>query len=523
MVLGVGVGNIFINYRRDDEAGFVHALYGHLEKTFPPDRLFMDVDSIPYGKDFVEVLDESVSQCKVLLAVIGKDWLGPINEQGQDTRLSDPNDFVRLEIASALSRNITVIPVLVNKAEIPPESVLPDDLKPLIRRNAIRISHDRFRSDAERLTNTLHDILSEESTAKPETEKPKKQSSRISASKGLILAALSLLVIFSSIYFLTKPAQYQLIKTEKNADTYNLAVSYDTKLFAIMGYNMQIWRSRTERMVALFMETHSSLARLVSFSPDAKLILTGGCQTYENNCLRGEAKLWNLASQTLVHKIDRFKRQVTAVAFSRFGKSFFIAGCENYDENQNRCIDYSLEQRETSSGELMKHFPLTDEVFTIAVHPDGEDIFIGGYESSIKQINLETGEVTPKFSQANMGGTYSLAISSDGNTLVSGGSDKKIRIWDIDKWVIQHADPTRVIEGHQGLIRSVDISPDGSKILSASEDRTVRVWDAKSGKLIQKVEGFDKDSVYAAFIDGGNKFVSAEVFSGFKIWGLKSW
>ena len=167
---------------------------------------------------------------------------------------------------------------------------------------------------------------------------------------------------------------------------------------------------------------------------------------------------------------------------------------------------------------MIKHFPLTDEVFTIAVHPNGEDIFIGGYESSIKQINLETGKVIPQFTQANMGGTYTLAIADDGNTMVSGSSDKKIRIWDL-----QHADPKQTFTGHQGLIRSVDISPDGSKILSASEDRTVRVWDAKSGKLLQKIEGFDKDSVYAAFIDGGNKFVSAEVFSGFKIWGLKSW
>lgn len=515
MVLGVGVGNIFINYRRDDEAGFVHALYGQLEKTFPTDRLFMDVDSIPYGKDFVEVLDESVSQCKVLLAVIGKDWLGPINEQGQDTRLSDPNDFVRLEIASALTRNITVIPVLVNKAEIPPESVLPDDLKPLTRRNAIRISHDRFRSDAERLTNTLQDILSKESAAKPETEKPKKQSSWFMSPMVLVVAALAFLGLSSAIYFLTKPDQYQLTKTEKNKDAQNIAVSKDTKTFAIMGYRMQVWHSEIERMIPPIRETHTDLPRLVSFSPDSQFILTGGCKTYKNNCLRGEAKLWDIKSDSPLHTVLAFNAEVTAVAFSSDGNSFFVSGCKAFDETKNRCATYSLEQRETSSGILLKQIHLNDEVKTIAVHPNGKALFVGGYQSSIKQIDLATGKVTSKFTQANMEGTYSLAISSDGNTLVSGGSDKKLRIWDM-----QHADPRLTLEGHQGLIHSVDISPDGTKILSASKDRTVRVWDARSGKLRQKIEGFDQNTIYAAFINDGDKFVSVEIFLGFKIWSV---
>ena len=158
-----------------------------------------------------------------------------------------------------------------------------------------------------------------------------------------------------------------------------------------------------------------------------------------------------------------------------------MSGCQVYDENKNQCANYSLEQRETVSGDLKKQFSLTDEVITIAVHPNGKLLFVGGFESSIKQINLETGEVTSKFTQTNMHATYSLTISTDGNTLVSGGSDKKIRIWNM-----QHADPTQTLEGHRGNIRSVDISPDGSKILSASEDRTVRLWMQKAEKCSRK-------------------------------------
>jgi hypothetical protein len=64
-------GNIFINYRREDEAGFTQALYSRLEQTFPPERLFMDVDNIAPGLDFVQVLNDEVARCDVVIAIVG--------------------------------------------------------------------------------------------------------------------------------------------------------------------------------------------------------------------------------------------------------------------------------------------------------------------------------------------------------------------------------------------------------------------------------------------------------------------
>lgn len=75
-------GNIFINYRRGDEPGFTQALLGRLEQSFPPERHFIDVDNIPPGHDFVQVLDSQVIRCDVLLALIGKVWLDATNEFG---------------------------------------------------------------------------------------------------------------------------------------------------------------------------------------------------------------------------------------------------------------------------------------------------------------------------------------------------------------------------------------------------------------------------------------------------------
>jgi TIR domain len=123
---------IFLNYRRGDDPGFVHALLSQLEKTFPPEQVFMDVDSIAPGIDFVEVLDEQIARCAVMLALIGRGWLDAKDASGQ--RLLDKaDDFVRIEIVSALRHGKRVIPVLLHGAEMPRAEALPKPLKPLAR------------------------------------------------------------------------------------------------------------------------------------------------------------------------------------------------------------------------------------------------------------------------------------------------------------------------------------------------------------------------------------------------------
>jgi hypothetical protein len=149
---------IFLNYRRQDSEGSTGRLYDQLIEHFDPSQIFMDVDTIEPGLDFVEVIDKAVGSCNVLLAIIGNKWLTITDETGK-RRLDNPNDFVRIEIASALARDIRVIPVLVQGASMPAAEDLPDDLKPLTRRNAIELSHARFKSDVERLVHVLQNAL----------------------------------------------------------------------------------------------------------------------------------------------------------------------------------------------------------------------------------------------------------------------------------------------------------------------------------------------------------------------------
>jgi membrane-associated protease RseP (regulator of RpoE activity) len=154
-------GKIFINYRRDDSSGMAGRLHDRLANTFGRAKLFMDVDHIPVGTDFVAHLNRQVAECDVILVVIGPNWLGVKDDSGR-RRLDDPDDFVAIEIAAALTRDIRVIPVLVDGAPMPKASELPDSLKPLARRHAVDVRHAHFGHDADALVARMREALGDD-------------------------------------------------------------------------------------------------------------------------------------------------------------------------------------------------------------------------------------------------------------------------------------------------------------------------------------------------------------------------
>ena len=149
---------IFISYRRDDAEGQAGRLFDELSAHFGRDAVFMDVAGIKKGMDFRRIIDEHVTSCGVLLVIIGKTWLSAADGKGQ-RRLDDPNDFVRLETAAALVRDIPVVPVLVHDAVMPTAEELPDVLKELAFRNGTELTHARWDSDVKLLIEDLRPYL----------------------------------------------------------------------------------------------------------------------------------------------------------------------------------------------------------------------------------------------------------------------------------------------------------------------------------------------------------------------------
>jgi hypothetical protein len=158
---------IFISYRRTDSATIVGRIYDHLLTTFGEENVFKDVDDIPVGVNFKTYLQNAITECDVLLVIMGKVWASVVNEEG-NRRLDDPNDFVRIEVESALNRpEMLVVPVLVQGASMPEREELPASLHDLRLRNAAIVRDDPdFRRDISRLIEQLR-----QATRQPQSER----------------------------------------------------------------------------------------------------------------------------------------------------------------------------------------------------------------------------------------------------------------------------------------------------------------------------------------------------------------
>src|SRR5215218_9467248 len=159
---------IFISYRRDETAGYAGRLEDRFNEHFGEHNVFRDIDSIEPGLDFTEVIKRAVDSTEVMLAVIGKNWLTATDAAGRK-RLENPDDYVRIEIATALKRNTRVIPLLVQGAAMPSAGQLPEDLAPLTRRNAFELHDSSWGDDVRRLITTLDQVLEHRPVGKRDT------------------------------------------------------------------------------------------------------------------------------------------------------------------------------------------------------------------------------------------------------------------------------------------------------------------------------------------------------------------
>jgi len=213
---------VFINYRREDTAPHAGRLYDRLTAHFGEDQVFIDIDQIEPGEDFVEVINRKVGACEIAIVAIGPNWLRATDPSGK-RRLDDEGDFVRMEIIAALQRKIRVIPVLVGGAQMPQKQELPEALASLSRRNAIELSETRFHPDVNRLIEAIEKSFAEKaelsttpvkSTQATPATPPVQSTSSIAALKKpkiwtskrwILVSAIVLLFLFVLAGFLVWP------------------------------------------------------------------------------------------------------------------------------------------------------------------------------------------------------------------------------------------------------------------------------------------------------------------------------
>ena len=150
---GAQFKGVFISYRRDEAAAYARGLYDRLTARFGQEKVFLDVENVGWGEDFVEVITSAAESCAVMIVLVSRQWArGRGGQEGVD-------DYVRLEVAKALGRRIRVIPILIQGASMPAPKELTEDLAPLVRRNALALSDTRWERDVEDLMKTLEGLL----------------------------------------------------------------------------------------------------------------------------------------------------------------------------------------------------------------------------------------------------------------------------------------------------------------------------------------------------------------------------
>jgi tetratricopeptide (TPR) repeat protein len=220
------MGTIFINYRREDSISTSGRLYDRLSQTFGRKNIFMDVDHIPAGVDFVAHLNSQVAACSVILVVIGPHWLAAQDDSG-GRRLDNPDDFVVIEIATALARNIRVIPVLVDGARMPKAGELPDSLKALARRQAVEVRQLHFGRDAEALVERVNEALGGEFV----WQRPWRFKAVLGGVAAVLLLTLGWIGVSSINFSMWTPSAEtrQEVKTGQNRKVNTAAVETPTK------------------------------------------------------------------------------------------------------------------------------------------------------------------------------------------------------------------------------------------------------------------------------------------------------
>ncbi|MGO9473272.1 MAG: toll/interleukin-1 receptor domain-containing protein [Rhodomicrobium sp.] len=476
---GGAAGKIFINYRRGEDSAAAGRLYDRLEQDFAKDDLFMDVDDIAAGQDFVAVLERQVAGCYVFLAVIGRSWLD-VADAGGKRRLDSPNDFVRIEIASALRLGKRVIPVLVNDGRMPSADALPEPLKPLSRRNAVRLSHERFKADAHGLLNGLKAALAEaeaERTAHTEAERLAAEVARKAreAEEEARAAQLERETAERAKAGLTPEeirkaeelANWDFIKDSKNAEDFR-----DHLARFAGGGTDRYARTKLEALVWADPATQAGIEALRTFLDEFPK---------GENAAAAKARLETLEQERAAARRGEEKQRAETEAWAKVAASTLIADFEAFLKqwpDGAHAADAKARMKELRGSRFTRRGVLKGFGIGAAVTTAGGGILYSALEPGAliwRQLHDRPSTLTghTKF-------VLSVAFSPDGRTLASASSDATIKLWEVATGL-----ELRTLAGHTKAVFSVAFSPDGRTLASGSWDKTIKLWEVTTGRELR--------------------------------------
>jgi sugar lactone lactonase YvrE len=439
----------------------------------------MDIDTIEPGDDFRKVVRNAVGSCDVVLVMIGKQWQSMTDAQGR-RRLDDPEDWVRVEIATALANpDVRVIPVLVRGASMPGEQELPGDLKELSWRNAIELSDSRFQHDANRLAGVIERTLERPGTVPAGRQRKSNITRYWPIVLGMLLLGLVIgTVVYGRMSFGTSQAPpptmvdtaadppgpagtagsngLPLIRTiASSGQISSAALSTDGQIAALGSYDgtIKLWSTSEDTLLGTLKAGTTVLS--LALSKDSQMLAAGLSSTV--------VKVWRLSDGTALTPLEGLPDEVYSTTFSPDGRR--VAGGAAPDVLIWQVSDGML--LHTLAGHSSRNNSL-------AFSSDGERLASGGYYAVTKLWQLSDSTLLRDLESGELG---IVAFSpTDAELLATSGNGGSVYIWRVRDGALLHD-----LAGHTKVVESIAFSGDGQTLVSVSNDIEVRRWQVSDG------------------------------------------